>query len=325
MSKIPYINGIPIPRGPRGLAGPDGNPIGTVIPLMGTIPPKDYLACDGAIYNISDYPNLANHFESQLGSSNYFGGDGETTFGVPNLQDLFLRGYNPNEDSLSGEIGEKQEGSMHPYIYGSGYGNSLIVGIPEVVDPPDIDPFTTTIRPRNTDSELIIRTNSYSSSSLVKQLDNVTDTVPSFYTARPANMAVLYCIKAVESIPGGGGLDVYSEEETVIGRWINGKPLYRNVFHMTAPSTENVSTGSSTTILEYNADVETVVTFNAYLRYYDNEWQPFPMIGPGGLFSTIAYYGSVGDRSVKNVFRFYGNHGLGQPIRVILEYTKTTD
>lgn len=60
-------------------------PIGTVISYMGVTAPQDYLACDGSTYNISAYPDLADFFESQFGSKNYFGGDGVTTFGVPTL------------------------------------------------------------------------------------------------------------------------------------------------------------------------------------------------------------------------------------------------
>lgn len=60
-------------------------PIGTVISYMGVTAPQDYLACDGSTYNISAYSDLADFFESQFGSKNYFGGDGVTTFGVPTL------------------------------------------------------------------------------------------------------------------------------------------------------------------------------------------------------------------------------------------------
>ena len=60
-------------------------PIGTVISYMGVTAPQDYLACDGSTYNISAYSDLADFFQAQFGSKNYFGGDGVTTFGVPTL------------------------------------------------------------------------------------------------------------------------------------------------------------------------------------------------------------------------------------------------
>ena len=48
-------------------------------------------------------------------------------------------------------------------------------------------------------------------------------------------MAVLFCIKAVESVPAE---NVYSTEEIRIGTWID-KPLYRRVIPITSPNSVN--------------------------------------------------------------------------------------
>lgn len=65
----------------------DGNleetPVGSIISYMGNKVPAHYLLCDGSEYNIADYPELAKHFKDDLGAVNYFGGDGITTFAVP--------------------------------------------------------------------------------------------------------------------------------------------------------------------------------------------------------------------------------------------------
>lgn len=111
-----YFKGQPV-YGPRGPAGPDGNPVGTVISFMGTSAPEDYLVCDGAEYPIGDYPDLAEHFRQQFGAAGHFGGDGENTFAVPDLRNLFLRGYHCGaEEQLSGEVGEKQKATEIPYL-----------------------------------------------------------------------------------------------------------------------------------------------------------------------------------------------------------------
>lgn len=98
-------------------------PIGAIIPYMGTTAPSGYLACDGGVYSISLYPLLAGFFETQFGSINYFGGDGTTTFAVPNLQGEFIRGAGTNSHSnqgSGGSVGEHQDGTTHARYEQSG-------------------------------------------------------------------------------------------------------------------------------------------------------------------------------------------------------------
>lgn len=59
-------------------------PIGIIIEYLGVNAPQHYLECDGSVYNIEDYQELADHINSEFGSYNYFGGDGVNTFAVPN-------------------------------------------------------------------------------------------------------------------------------------------------------------------------------------------------------------------------------------------------
>lgn len=76
----------------QGLGNYDGTPVGTIISYMGTTPPEGYLACDGAIYNVALYPELVKHIRENFGSINFFGGNGTSTFAVPDLRGEFLRG-----------------------------------------------------------------------------------------------------------------------------------------------------------------------------------------------------------------------------------------
>ena len=63
----------------------EDSPVGHVISFMGTKIPAHYLACDGTVYNILEYPILANHISSNFGNANHFGGNGISTFAVPGL------------------------------------------------------------------------------------------------------------------------------------------------------------------------------------------------------------------------------------------------
>lgn len=64
-------------------SGIEDTPVGSIVHHVGLTPPTHYLACDGSIYNIADYPYLAEHIKKDFGKYNAFGGDGETTFAVP--------------------------------------------------------------------------------------------------------------------------------------------------------------------------------------------------------------------------------------------------
>lgn len=55
-------------------------------PKLLTISTNEWLLCDGSTVNVADYPRLF----AILGTT--FGGDGVTTFGLPNVADRFLVG-----------------------------------------------------------------------------------------------------------------------------------------------------------------------------------------------------------------------------------------
>jgi microcystin-dependent protein len=53
--------------------------VGMIKLTLGATPPANWLRCDGAVYTVGDYPQLA----AMVG--NRFGGDGLATFGVPEM------------------------------------------------------------------------------------------------------------------------------------------------------------------------------------------------------------------------------------------------
>lgn len=100
-------------------------PVGEIINYMGTIVPEHYLECDGKTYKISDYPILAEHIKTNFGSYNKFGGDGTTTFAVPDLRGEFLRGTGTNSHANQGNgpaVGVHQDSTVIPETSaGGGY------------------------------------------------------------------------------------------------------------------------------------------------------------------------------------------------------------
>lgn len=205
-----WSEGVPIQvlgkQGIRGMAGPDGNPIGTVIQYMGKAAPKNYLVCDGATHLIADYPNLAAFIKEQFGTVDYFGGDGSTDFSVPTID---------------------------------GSGN------------------------------------------------------------------LINCIKAIKAEPYE---DIYSLEETVVGRWIDGKPIYKRVITGTTSRSKGwESIGSveniDTVIICYGI----VNTNDSYFRFIPDDSSNVAISG-----EYLRIY--TGPTSYCN-----------RPVRAIVEYTKTTD
>lgn len=181
-------------------SGGNGNPIGTIISFMGTIPPEGYLICDGSTLNIADYPILSSFFITQFGSSNYFGGNGSTTFALPDLRNEFLRGYKGDStDQLSGVVGIHQDATTIPTLtaYVSSTTNKYLSANVKYVNG-----FTGTNYPESVDSNNIATDNKRYfmpvtvSNVLTEDITSGLETYASYsYTTRPTNIAVLYCIK----------------------------------------------------------------------------------------------------------------------------------
>lgn len=71
-------------------------PIGSIFeyPADWVVTDKRILPCDGRELKIVDYPELADSFEKYLGKKNYYGGDGITTFALPDMGEFRgLKGY----------------------------------------------------------------------------------------------------------------------------------------------------------------------------------------------------------------------------------------
>lgn len=163
--------------------GIQDTPIGHIIIHMGNNAPQHYLKCDGTVYNISQYPDLAQHFKIEFGKANQFGGDGSTTFAVPDLRGEFLRGAGTNVHENSGngaDVGEHQDSTLIPETW---VGDSAVGYIT------NSEQFWTEYG--NADF-LTLRNSldiSYTSPKKNMSGDNI------LFSPRPTNTSVLYCIK----------------------------------------------------------------------------------------------------------------------------------
>lgn len=269
--------------------GLEDTPIGHILTFMGTKPPKHYLSCDGSIYNIADFPMLSQHMVDQFGSVNHFGGDGEATFAVPDLRGEFLRGTGENSRDGQGsgsEVGAHQDATTVPNINtrmtrkGTG-----LIWFEKNKESTDNDDISTNIDMRIMDHSNNIYQACYDS-SYVQNASSAWGTKGAMtsYTTRPTNTSVLYCIKYEPTyyLRAGSDTDYYSQEETCIGTYIDGKPLYRKYYDLStisitgrevqvaAPGDLDTFVNASVRMLNYTSE-GVYVANSPYAQFFGDE------------------------------------------------------
>lgn len=281
--------------------GIEDTPVGHIIAHMGTVAPKHYLICDGTEYNIADYPYLAQHIEDNFGTINFFGGDGETTFAVPDLRGEFLRGTGTAERSTGSgaEVGEHQDPTQHALI-DPGNGTSFVAG--------GSSPINKNMDTSSGNSTMRATTNTKSGGEYAQ-----------WFTSRPTNTSVLYCIK-YQITQNNISKDIvnYSLEEQVIGSWIDGKPLYRKTF---INKTIYASSGwtSWIDVSELNIDRLSFTIVDLNFNQRNSDW--IQDLGSLAQYLSIAY-----NDTSKYIEHYVSRSGTYYDFGFItIQYTKTTD
>lgn len=169
--------------------------------------PQGWLRCEGQEVNIADYPELATFYASQHGASNYWGGDGVTTFAVPDLRGEFPRGAGTNSHANQGDggaVGEHQDGTTFTENGASGTSGNLWNGSGDLVTN------------RDTRLDNVSGAGAYVKGTAISEIN--------VFTSRPTNTSGVFFVKA--TVSGDANAHVYSTEEQVVGTWIDGSPIY---------------------------------------------------------------------------------------------------
>lgn len=232
------------------VSGIDDTPVGHIISHMGNTAPKHYLICDGSEYNIADYPYLVQHIIDNFGSVNYFGGDGAATFAVPDLRGEFLRGTSTatRDTGSGGNVGEHQDATEHLATRLPNNTNEFYMPCSDIAYATKIDK---AIQNSNTTDFFV-----------TKMTKSTGWNMQDAYTSRPTNTAVLYCIKYEPTYymkmqnTNYIQQNIYTQEEKVVGCWINGKPLYRKTLTTKVPK---VSTQIALALNDLN--IENIIQF----------------------------------------------------------------
>ena len=297
-------------------------PIGTIISYMGVSAPKDYLICDGTVYNIDDYKELAEYIKVQFGSYNYFGGDGSTTFAVPDLRGEFLRGTGTNSHTNQGNganVGTHQDGTAIPNFGG----NNGVSGLYEQIIYTDTSNQAFFVRNKDSDS---VSSNT-GSAIIVGTSSHTSNESTGFITSRPTNTSVLYCIKyntSVLSTPENN----YSTTEKVIGTWIDGKPLYQITIQNTMPIVTTDGTRATKYINITDLSIRQVVNvYGIAINQSNLESVTLDSHNNAGAFSFVSLYRSDSNINIVDMI-FLASSRLSQsenPCYITIQYTKITD
>ena len=108
----------------------------------------------------------------------------------------------------------------------------------------------------------------------------------------------------------------YSTEEKCIGRWIDGKPIYRKVYNTTSPSTSNAT--------EYPLEVsiDTVVAKFGYIMFQGNA-MPFNSSWNNNMIISAIVRNNI--NPIPNSLSVKCGDLTNLPMIFTIEYTKTTD
>lgn len=131
------------------------------------------------------------------------------------------------------------------------------------------------------------------------------------YTAEMVGAATMEQVNT--AIQNAKSQEIYSTEETRIGTWIDGKPLYRRVVKAILPS--GVTGAPFYTI----PNTDEIVSYNVILYYSNtNMYIQFPFQLDAGWGGVVIIDGGLQLRGTATTV-------FGSPYTAIFEYTKTTD
>lgn len=276
-------------------SGIEDTPVGHILTHMGTKAPKHYLVCDGTEYPIADYPYLAQHFIDDFGSVNYFGGDGENTFAVPDLRGEFLRGSGTAERNTgSGEaVGQHQEATMIPYFWS---------GVAMAAH-------------KNTQPQYMDKEHESGASNISGGGNYPTSNTTTHYTARPTNTSILYCIKYEPTYFMKVTGHVYSYEERLVGTWVDGKPLYEKTVDF-----GNLPNATSKEVPHGIENVDLIWIHDGYVS--NNNTRQYEL---NTANTSDVRFGWVCSVEKEKIFFVTGISRTGFTATITLRYTKTTD
>ena len=356
--------------------GIEDTPVGGIIRTIGNKTPKHYLMCDGSTHNIVDYPYLAQYFKDTFGAINVFGGDGTTTFGVPDKntntwwtpglvngvvpspyavyvssvfnttqhqKELLFDGiisadscWHSKADGSDTDIWVKFDFGKNTYIQGLRmaarsieYLNQLpstftIEGSYDDVTYTVIKSYSRLPSPTSTNfrEHLFDKPVNYRYYKLNHMTSNAKNNSYDYCSIAELEFSKVDNIQYIKAEPTYfmkntyNPDNAYSADETIVGYWIDGKPIYRKV--------ETISISKSST--DVNLSSLNIKGFISIKGYFTNGTQTysFPYLTLNSTDYAVSAFYANGYLQI----RFGSSVAstlLPCTLYAVIEYTKTTD
>lgn len=279
-------------------------PVGAIFPFGGTDIPISFLLCDGSAVSRTDYADLFNVIGTAFGT-----GDDSTTFNLPDLRETVPVGSGTRgsgvADHDSYAIGEFKDDQLQ----GHNHGLNLVSG--------------------NAGDTRGVRWDDNLSANYDYTIVK-SNTGRSGTTTHGKQLGVNYIIKAKQvalptdfaSAVGDIAVDknTYSTSETIVGKWIDGKPIYRVVRHIwdtgNVPATGYSFSGTMLSgPLTNNA--ESLIKVVVLCKNNQGCWQELTGNGENGPAQNFVWFSDTS--------AYFIHSGVLDGAWAIFEYTKTTD
>ena len=258
------------------------SPIGTILAYGGATAPSGWFICQGQEISRTTYSELFAVIGTSFGT-----GDGSTTFNLPDLREATTKGVgltgksNNHYDSDGVALGEFIEDRIktHAHEVGVDQGSGTYL-TPHYVQ-------------ANNTMGLYACKAQGSATNEVKAV-GVNYIIKAKMVAMPSD----FMSKVAEA-------NEYSTEETVVGKWIDGKPIYRVTFSISINGSGWIATGK--TISNIDTIINATYTAVDPLSYKYNSQQSNCSVNASGELYMYPHINTITFTSIT------------------VEYTKTTD
>lgn len=304
----------------------DTLPIGSIIPYGSSTAPSNWLKCDGRAVSRTTYSELFSVIGTLYGS-----GDGSTTFNLPNLKGKVTIGQDTTDSDFNtiGKTGGEKTHTLTIKEMPKHAHEMRVVKDNETNSGGNLPKGNNSQGNNNGWSDYINDITNYAINN--KGGGQAHNNMPPYivtnyiikanhtsYVGEESVVQTSYSTSTTDTYSCNyiNNLNNYSTDEIKIGRWYDGKPIYRKCINTTKNQVSTIMTS-----LNIKRLISTVGSYATSI--YNNSW-PIPSYYTEELEYNIGLMG--GNTPGENVSITFGSfYNDNSPVLLILEYTKTTD